>query len=163
MLLHLLYLTCASFGWPVNSLSDHCGDHCASIQRLWQPFSSHDNGSVSTPLPPMSDLLYLCSSFGNSSKAQESCCSRYTETVLFRFRWPSEHPDNFAEHSKVAGRSQSCVKGMLHINFISIKVCDFLILLYITVCTYISMHINTHNTFVSFNFDNCYVLQQSAL
>ena len=38
-----------------HSLSDHCGDHCASIRRPRQPLSHHDNGSAST-LPPLHDL-----------------------------------------------------------------------------------------------------------
>ena len=59
-------------------LSDHCGDHCASIRRPQQPLSHHNNGSTST-LPPLCDLLRHYSSFGRSGKAQWSCCNSYTE------------------------------------------------------------------------------------
>ena len=37
-------------------LSDHCGDHCASIQRLRQHLSHHGNGSAFT-LPSLRDQL----------------------------------------------------------------------------------------------------------
>ena len=82
MLLPLLYHHCASFGRPVASMSNHCGDHCAFIRRPQQPF----NGSAST-LPPLSDLFCLYSSFGDSRKAQGLCCSSYTETELFGLKW----------------------------------------------------------------------------
>ena len=50
--------------WQTNSvplsnsrpLSDHCGDHCASIWRPRQPLIHHGDGSAST-LPPLHDLL----------------------------------------------------------------------------------------------------------
>ena len=60
-------------------LSDHCGDHWASIQRPRQHLSHHVNGSAFT-LPSLRDLLCHYSSFGRSRKAQGSCCSSYTET-----------------------------------------------------------------------------------
>ena len=68
-------------------LSDHCGDHCASIQRPRQNLSHHGNGSAFT-LPSLRDLLCHYSSFGRSRKAQGSCCSSYTETELSGFRRP---------------------------------------------------------------------------
>ena len=68
-------------------LSDHCGDHCASIQPPRQYLSYHGNGSSFT-LPSSRDLLCHYSSFGRSMKAQGSCCSSYTETQLSGFRWP---------------------------------------------------------------------------
>ena len=46
-------------------LSDHCGDHCASIRRLQQPLSHLGNGSAST-LPPLCDLSCHYSRFGRS-------------------------------------------------------------------------------------------------
>ena len=66
-------------------LSDHCGDHCASIQRPRQHLSHHDNGSAFT-LPSLRDLLCHYISFGRSRKAQWSCCSSYTEAELPGFR-----------------------------------------------------------------------------
>ena len=54
-------------------LSDHCGDHCASIQRPRQHLSHRGNASAFTI-------------FGGSRKAQGSCCSSYTETELSGFR-----------------------------------------------------------------------------
>ena len=71
---------------PVNG-GDHCGDHCASIQRPRQHLSHHGNGSAFT-LPSLRDLLCHCNSFGRSRKAQGSCCSSYTETELSGFRRP---------------------------------------------------------------------------
>ena len=68
-------------------LSDHCGDHCASIQRPRQHLSHHGNGSAFT-LPSLRDLLCPYSSFGRSRKAHGSCCSSYTETELCGFRRP---------------------------------------------------------------------------
>ena len=68
-------------------LSDHCGDHCDSIQRSRQHLSHHDNGSAFT-LPSLRDLLCHYSGFGRSRKAQGSCCSSYTETKLPGFRQP---------------------------------------------------------------------------
>ena len=68
-------------------LSDHCGDHCASIQRPRQHLSHHGNGSAFT-LPSLRDLLCHYSRFGRSSKAQGSCCSSYTELELSGFRRP---------------------------------------------------------------------------
>ena len=68
-------------------LSDHCGDHCASIQRPRQHLSHHGNGSAFT-LPCLYELLCHHSSFGRSRKAQGSCCSSYTETELSGFRRP---------------------------------------------------------------------------
>ena len=68
-------------------LSDHCVDHCASIQQPRQHLSHHGNGSAFT-LPSLRDLLCHYSSFGRSRKAQGWCCSSYTETELSRFRRP---------------------------------------------------------------------------
>ena len=68
-------------------LSDHSGDHCASIRRPRQPFSHLGNGSASN-LPPLCDMLRHYSSFGRSRKAQGSCCSSYTETELSGFGRP---------------------------------------------------------------------------
>ena len=68
-------------------LSDHCGDHCASIQRPRQHFSHHGNGSAFT-LPSLRDPSCHNSSFGRSRKAEGSCCSSYTETELSGFRRP---------------------------------------------------------------------------
>ena len=66
-------------------LRDHCGDHCASIQRPRQHLSHH--GSAFT-LPSLRDLLCHYSSFGCSRKVQGSCCSSYTGTELSGFRRP---------------------------------------------------------------------------
>ena len=49
--------------------------------------SHHGNGSAST-LPSSRDLLCLYNSFCGPRKAQDLCCSSYTETWLSRFRWP---------------------------------------------------------------------------
>ena len=68
-------------------LSDHCGDHCASIQRPRQHLSHHGNGFAFT-LPSLRDLLCHYSSFGRSRKAQGSWCSSYTATELSGFRRP---------------------------------------------------------------------------
>ena len=68
-------------------LSDHCGDHCASIQRPRQHLSHHGNGSAFT-MPSMRDLLCHYSSFGRSRKSQGSCCSSYTEAELSCFQQP---------------------------------------------------------------------------
>ena len=68
-------------------LSNHCGDHCASIQRPRQHLSHHGNGSAFT-LPSLRDLLCHYSSFGRSRKAKGLCCSSYTETELSGFRRP---------------------------------------------------------------------------
>ena len=67
-------------------LSDHCGDHCASIQWPWQHLSHHGNGSAFT-LPSCATCCHY-NSFGRSMKAQGSCCSSYTETELSGFRRP---------------------------------------------------------------------------
>ena len=50
-------------------LSDHCGDHRASIRRPRQPLGHHGKGSTSTLLP-LCDLLCHYSSFGGSRKAK---------------------------------------------------------------------------------------------
>ena len=89
-------------------LSDHCGDHCASIQRPRQHSSHHDNGSAFT-LPSLRDLLCHYSSFGCSRNAQGSCYSSYTETELSGSRRPLSVLTIFI----VAQRSQPCVKGAL--------------------------------------------------
>ena len=68
-------------------LSDHCGDHCASIQRPRQHLSHNGNGFAFT-LPSLCAMLCHYSSFGRSRKAQRSCCSSYTETELSGFRRP---------------------------------------------------------------------------
>ena len=69
-------------------LSDHCSDHCASIQRPRQHLSHHGNGSAFI-LPSLRDLwCHYSSGFGRSRKAQGSCCSSYTETELSGFRRP---------------------------------------------------------------------------
>ena len=91
-------------------LSDHCGDHCASIQRPRQHLSHHGNVSAFT-LPSLRDLLYHYSSFGRSRKAQGSCCSSYTETKLSGFRRPLSVLTIFYGRTKVARRLQPCVKG----------------------------------------------------
>ena len=92
-------------------LSDHCGDHCASIQRPRQHLNHHGNGSIFT-LPSLCDLLCHYSSFGRSMKAQGSCCSSYTETELSGFRRPlSVQYNHFYGRTKVARRSQPCVEG----------------------------------------------------
>ena len=84
-------LPCTTIVPPLSDqwrpLSDHCGDHCASIQQPRQHLSHHGNGSAFT-LPSLRDLLCHYSSFGRSRKAQGSCCSSYTETELSGFRWP---------------------------------------------------------------------------
>ena len=84
-------LPCATIVLPLadqwRPLSDHCGDHCASIQRPRRHLSHHGNGSAFT-LPSLRDLLCHYSSFGRSRKAQGSCCSSYTETELSGFRRP---------------------------------------------------------------------------
>ena len=51
-LLPSLYHHCASFGRP---LSDHCGDHDASIRRPWQPLSHLGHG-----LAPLCLLCATC-------------------------------------------------------------------------------------------------------
>ena len=68
-------------------LSDHCGDHCDSIQRPRQHLSHHGNDFAFT-LPSLRDLLCHYNSFGRSRKAQGSCCSSYKETELSGFRRP---------------------------------------------------------------------------
>ena len=93
-------------------LSDYCGDHCASIRRPRQHLSHHGNGSAFT-LPSLRDLLCHYSSFGRSRKAQGSCCSSYTETELSGFPATTERPNHFYGRTKVARRSQPCVKGAL--------------------------------------------------
>ena len=84
-------LPCTTIVLPLadqwRPLSDHCGDHCASIQRPRQHLSHHANGSVFT-LPSLRDLLCHYSSFGRPRKAQGSCCSSYTETEISGFRRP---------------------------------------------------------------------------
>ena len=93
-------------------LSDHCGDHCASIQRPRQHLSHHGNGSAFT-LPSLRDLLCHYSSVGRSRKAHGLCCSSYTETELSGFRRPLSVLTIFMVFTKVARRSQPCVKGVL--------------------------------------------------
>ena len=87
----LVCLPCTTIVPPSDDqwrpLSDHCGDHCASIQRPRQHLSHHGDGSAFT-LPSLRDLLCHYNSFGRSRKAQGSCCSSYTETELSRFRRP---------------------------------------------------------------------------
>ena len=68
-------------------LSDHCGDHCASIRRPRQTLSHLGSGSASI-MPPLCDLPCHYSTFGRSMKAQRSCCSSYTETELSRLGRP---------------------------------------------------------------------------
>ena len=84
-------LPCTTIVPPLDDqwrpLSDHCGDHCASIQRPRQHLSHHGDGSAFT-LPSLRDLLCHYNSFGRSRKAQGSCCSSYTETELSGFRRP---------------------------------------------------------------------------
>ena len=84
-------LPCTTIVPPLDDqwrpLSDHCGDHCASIQRPRQHLSHHGDGSAFT-LPSLRDLLCHYNSFGHSRKAQGSCCSSYTETELSGFRRP---------------------------------------------------------------------------
>ena len=87
----LVCLPCTTIVPPLDDqwrpLSDHCGDHCASIQRPRQHLSHHGDGSAFT-LPSLRDLLCHYNSFGRSRKAQGSCCSSYTETELSGFRRP---------------------------------------------------------------------------
>ena len=87
----LVCLPCTTTVPPLDDqwrpLSDHCGDHCASIQRPRQHLSHHGDGSAFT-LPSLRDLLCHYSCFGRSRKAQGSCCSSYTETKLSGFRRP---------------------------------------------------------------------------
>ena len=87
----LVCLPCTTIVPPLDDqwrpLSDHCGDHCASIQRPRQHLSHHGDGSAFT-LPSLCDLLCRYNSFGRSRKAQGSCCSSYTETELSGFRRP---------------------------------------------------------------------------
>ena len=84
-------LPCTTIVPPLDDqwrpLSDHCGDHCASIQRPRQHLSHHGDGSAFT-LPSLRDLLCHYNNFGRSRKAQGSCCSSYTETELSGFRRP---------------------------------------------------------------------------
>ena len=79
-------LPCATIVPPLadqwRPLSDHCGDHCASIQRPRQHLSHHGNGSAFT-LPSLRDLLCHYSSFGRSRKAHGSCCSSLSDLNLF--------------------------------------------------------------------------------
>ena len=62
----LVCLPCTTIVPPLDDqwrpLSDHCGDHCASIQRPRQHLSHHGDGSAFT-LPSLRDLLYY-NSFG---------------------------------------------------------------------------------------------------
>ena len=84
-------LPCTTIVPPLDDqwrpLSDHCGDHCASIQRPRQHLSHHGDGSAFT-LPSLRDLFCHYNSFGRSRKAQGSCCSSYTETELSGFQRP---------------------------------------------------------------------------
>ena len=86
-----LYLPCTTIVPPLadqwRPLSDHCSDHCASIQRPRQHLSHRGNGPAFT-LPSLCDMLWHYSSFGRSRKAQGSCCSSYTETELSGFQRP---------------------------------------------------------------------------
>ena len=94
-------------------LSNHCGDHCASIQRPRQHLSHHGNSSTFT-LPSLRDLLCHYSSLLWSFKEG----TRVVLQQLYRNRtfWvpaTTERPDHFYGRTKVARRSQACVKGAL--------------------------------------------------
>ena len=95
-------------------LSDHCGDHCASIQRPRQHLSHHGNGSAFTlpSLPPVVPLQQLWSfKEGTRVVLQQLHINR-----TFWVPATTEHPNRFYDRTKVARRSQPCVKGALGSN-----------------------------------------------
>ena len=112
-LLPSLYHHCASFGRPI-----------ASIERSqWRPLCLH-SATTATLQPPWQWCCLLCA----------TCCATTTALVVQgrhkgrgaavhrnRTFWvwaTTERPDHFSGRSKVAGRSQPCVKGALVIDII---------------------------------------------
>ena len=118
-------LPCTTIVPPLADQWRPLSDHCASIQRPRQHLSHHGNGSAFT-LPSLRDLLCHYSSFGRSRKAQGSCCSSYTETELSGFRRPLSVLTIFIYgRTKVARRSQPCVKGTL-LTMLQVMACRLL-------------------------------------
>ena len=81
-------------------LSDHCGDHCASIQRPWQPLSHHGNGSAFT-LPSLRDLQQLWS-FKEGTRV---VLQQLHRNRTFWVPATTERPNHFYGRTKVARRS----------------------------------------------------------
>ena len=73
-------------GLPWSPVSDHLGDHCASIRPPPQHLGHHGNGFAST-LPPLSDLLCHYSSFGGS-KRHTGRAAAVTQQQNFLGFWP---------------------------------------------------------------------------
>ena len=93
-------------------LGDHCGDHCASIQRPRQHLSHHGNGSAFT-LPSLCDLLCHYSSFGRFKEGTRVVLQQLHRNRTFWVPATTERPNHFYGRTKVAWRSQPCVKGAL--------------------------------------------------
>ena len=92
-------------------LNDHCGDHCASIQRPSQHWSHHGNGSASHCL-----LCATCCATTAALVVQGRHKGRAAAVHRNRTFWvpaTTEHPNHFYGRTKVARRSQPCVKGAL--------------------------------------------------
>ena len=96
-----------------HPLSDHCGDHCASIQRPRQHLSHHGDGSAVTlrdffarPVVPLQQLW----SFKEGTRV---VLQQLHRNRTFWVPATTERPNHFYGRTRVARRSQPCVKGPL--------------------------------------------------
>ena len=115
MLLPPLYHYCASFGRPIASIGRSlCRPLClhsattATIEPPWQWFCLH-SASFARPVAPLQQLWSFKE--GTSVVLQQLHRNR-----TFWVWATTERLDHFSGRSKVARRSQPCVKGVLCIN-----------------------------------------------